>query len=798
MHQTRGGRSANGVRAALLITGLVAWGASAQPTEEDAGSAAEEVAPSGTEVDAGTATADTPPPPPTEQNATASTEASDALDLAQLLQEPVVSAASRTAESASDAPATTWVISGTDLKRYGIQSVEEAIRYLGHGMTSFEFDDRLNAAFGARGYLSTNLGLHLAVLIDGNQAGGSTMTARGAQRYLMPIELVDHLEVIIGPGSVIYGNSAMLGVINVVTRSPESLDRAHLVAQASAGTPGDKWAPNVSWGEAWGRLAGYGGTVFALGGDPFKLVWHAAFRADRQQGRSVWHANDSVDPYVDPYGAWEREDVFNRDLYSRLFARATWGKWSFMGWAAYSQGKGTGAVEGRGDSTYFEPEYGLDATWKTTIGDRGDLSLRGYAVVFDSRVRAVPLNGDTQHCMDAVGASACDDVINYLAFKPYFEPVFAWDWNQDGSRVTTVGAQLFVEGSLITTGEVEHDGSKSKLDEPILAPLPNVAAYAQHIWRGGFGTLNLGLRGDLGILGSALSPRAAYITSPWENGTLKFIFSTGFRTPVITERYLEIEGFLTSNENIKPERVYSAEVDVAQKLGAQTVQVSVYGAYWDQMINVRGVSVNGERLNQFANVYKVWSAGVNAAWQGSSGPLDWGVSLNYAPGRRELPAGIAQFTDEQLDDARVSRIAIDRYGQKLFGRWFLPAEAMPDGYATAHVSTSLGDKLPRLSVATHVESPRLRTNYQNTSRLLDERNVDGPELPWTLDVRAAVEQELSDRLALRLIGTARTVGTAPADNRIGDLTAISPRGGVGSSSNPIAPLSAMLELDFRL
>ena len=63
------------------------------------------------------------------------------------------------------------------------------MRFLGHGMTSYEYDQRLNAAFGARGYLSDNLGLHLAVLMDGNQAGGSAKTARGTQQYLIPIEV---------------------------------------------------------------------------------------------------------------------------------------------------------------------------------------------------------------------------------------------------------------------------------------------------------------------------------------------------------------------------------------------------------------------------------------------------------------------------------------------------------------------------------------------------------------------------------------------------------------------------------
>src|SRR6202035_5609985 len=100
------------------------------------------------------------------------------------------------------APATTWIIRGTDLPRYGIQSVEEAIRYLGHAMTSYEYDERQDVSYGSRGYMSDNLGLHVAVLIDGNEAGGSAKTSRGSQMYMMPIELVDHIEVGIGPGSV--------------------------------------------------------------------------------------------------------------------------------------------------------------------------------------------------------------------------------------------------------------------------------------------------------------------------------------------------------------------------------------------------------------------------------------------------------------------------------------------------------------------------------------------------------------------------------------------------------------------
>jgi outer membrane cobalamin receptor len=720
-------------------------------------------------------------------------------DLTALLSEPVVAVASRTAESAQEAPATTWSISGTDLKRYGIQSVEEAIRFLGHGMTSFEYDQRANAAFGARGYMSDQLGLHIAVLIDGNQAGASAKTARGVQPYLMPIELVDHIDIVIGPGSVVYGNSAMLGIINVITRSPSSLDGTHVVVQASAGTPGDRWAKDITWGEAWARVAAYGGYTTTLRGDPFELSWHFAARVDRQQGRSVWHRTDSTaDPFMNPLASFTREDVFNRDFGTRLFARATWGRWKALAWLALTTGTGTGPVEGTGQSSYFEPEYGLDVSWNTAIGTHGDLSLRLYGVVYDSSAvigRTLP---DAAYCQPKVGSDRCTDTLHWLAFYPVFEPIFTWDWLRDGSHVTTLGAQAYIYGSEITAGVAALDSTAKQTDPPVEAPIPNGALYLQHIWRARFGTLNLGLRGDVGYIGSAISPRLAYSVSPWSNGTVKLIFSTGFRTPTITERFLEIEGFVTSNPDIRPERVYSAEVVLSQRFARQSVELSLYGAYWEGLISSASVLVKGMTVTQFQNLRNVWSAGANLGWRGETGPLDWAVSLNYAPGRVRLPADVATWSDQQLAAQQLNRDAIVRYGTTALGSTFLPTDMMPDFYATAHLSWSLGERLPRLSAAATVSSERIRSYYVNNALLNDPRFADSVVLPWSAQARLVISQAVGERVGLALFGTFRTLSTVPEPPRVGKGEAPVPPDRLGNASNPQAPVSVMAELNVRL
>lgn len=147
----RGRRAANRrrVRLATALGMFLSSGAFAQPDSADAGSnALSGSALAATDGGANPPAAvdsirvvDAPAPvaPPVEQPSAPAdppTQLDDEADLERLLTVPVVSAASRTAESASDAPATTWIISGTDLRRFGIQSVEEAIRYLGHGTGS--------------------------------------------------------------------------------------------------------------------------------------------------------------------------------------------------------------------------------------------------------------------------------------------------------------------------------------------------------------------------------------------------------------------------------------------------------------------------------------------------------------------------------------------------------------------------------------------------------------------------------------------------------------------------------------
>ncbi|MEO7093123.1 MAG: TonB-dependent receptor plug domain-containing protein, partial [Polyangiales bacterium] len=184
--------------------------------------------------------------------------ADDDEDIRELLAEPVVNTASKSAEPGANAPATSTTLTADDIRTFGIHSIDEAIQFLSLGvMTS----NPLHAVdVGARGILLANdQGNHFLLLIDGHAVNeplyGTARFERGAG---IPIELVDHVEVILGPGSVLYGSNAMLGVINVITKKAKDFAGARLVAETEIAK---------SY-----RLAGGFGYRFELFGKPSELT----------------------------------------------------------------------------------------------------------------------------------------------------------------------------------------------------------------------------------------------------------------------------------------------------------------------------------------------------------------------------------------------------------------------------------------------------------------------------------------------------------------------------------------------
>lgn len=145
---------------------------------------------------------------------------------------PQVEAASKTALSVDQAPASVTVITREELRGFGYQTLAEALRAV-RGL--FLTDDRLYTYIGLRGFQPAgDLNTRLLVLWDGH-AMNDVWAGQGysARDFEVDLGEVERIEIVRGPASILFGTGAFFGVINVVPR--DSLGSKHVEAVAGGG-----------------------------------------------------------------------------------------------------------------------------------------------------------------------------------------------------------------------------------------------------------------------------------------------------------------------------------------------------------------------------------------------------------------------------------------------------------------------------------------------------------------------------------------------------------------------------------
>src|SRR5713226_1465693 len=115
-----------------------------------------------------------------------------------------------------DEPSTVTFVGSDEMRGMRSATVAEALRGV-RGV--YVTDDRSYAAVGFRGLGRLgNYGNRVLVLLDGQPTNdnwiGSSYVGNDARTDLEDIE---RIEVVRGPGSVLYGTNAFSGVINLVT-----------------------------------------------------------------------------------------------------------------------------------------------------------------------------------------------------------------------------------------------------------------------------------------------------------------------------------------------------------------------------------------------------------------------------------------------------------------------------------------------------------------------------------------------------------------------------------------------------
>lgn len=143
--------------------------------------------------------------------------------------EQSISLATRKEQPLEEAPSIVSVVTATDIERTGARDLTDVLRLL----PGFEFgiDVQQIVGMGFRG-IWAHEGKAL-IMLNGlmiNDLGYGNTNHIG----FLPASLIERVEIIRGPGSVLYGGFAGVGVINVVTRKGEQLKGGEVELRAGS------------------------------------------------------------------------------------------------------------------------------------------------------------------------------------------------------------------------------------------------------------------------------------------------------------------------------------------------------------------------------------------------------------------------------------------------------------------------------------------------------------------------------------------------------------------------------------
>lgn len=137
------------------------------------------------------------------------------LSLEDLMQVQVVSS-TLTEKNLRTVPSSITVFTHEQIATMGIDSFEELLNFV-PGFQSFRQAEAGNAYYhSARGRRTGDSSREVLVLVDGQRFQDEFFA--DAAIYNFPLNSIDKVEVIRGPGSAIYGSNAFTGVINITTR----------------------------------------------------------------------------------------------------------------------------------------------------------------------------------------------------------------------------------------------------------------------------------------------------------------------------------------------------------------------------------------------------------------------------------------------------------------------------------------------------------------------------------------------------------------------------------------------------
>ncbi len=486
------------------------------------------------------------------------------------------------------------VITRADIRTYGWRTLNQALASLPGIHTTYDYQYE---SLGIRGFgLPGDFNSRVLITINGNRINDATYDQGPTGRdFPLDIDLIERIEYFPGPGSAVYGQNAMMGVVNIVTRNGASVNGAELSTsyQTAETMPQERATFGKKFSNGTDALLSFSG-LQSRGTDRFFDYGDSGISgvARRLEGENV----------------------------KQLFAQATHGPLAF-------------------DFIY---------------GDRRKDDPTGMffsdPLVASQFQRDRRLNTQIQY-----NDNFANDTLNvlgrlFLGQYRYDNPLI-----YDGEKTLSTGpsdwhgAELRLLFTALSNHKlmagVEYQNNTSikqsfqNFDHPedniaIKSSVVRMGVYAQDEWRI-TDTLSatVGLRYDysawIGSLGNRLSPRGALIWQATPKTTLKALYGRAHRSPNAYERDYTDGISQVANPGLRSEMVDTAEL-VADYLPLPNMNLRATVYAWD-MHNVIALEIDpASGLSQYQQTsQKVLARGAELSLDKT---WDWGARLRSSFG----------------------------------------------------------------------------------------------------------------------------------------------------------------------
>ena len=479
------------------------------------------------------------------------------MSLQELMDLEIVSV-SQKKETLLESPSNITVITQEQIKEWGSRNLKDVLsRVAGF----YVMPDRDEWILTARGNISDNNQKYL-ILIDGHRMNSIDNFGPG-HMFELPMDLtnVKQIEVIRGPGSVVWGSGALAGVINIITKTAADLGAYQQEVSATWGED-ETYKTNFQMGRTfsegdWYMFGSYGTS------DGTRITQSAATTLPILETSTGYSSH--------PYGTYTTAmDKFDDSYMMQM--KGNYQNWSFNGLAFENAFYNRHFEIGQGRENYLSNErYFVEAAYNDEVSD-WDFTWKtflGYnRFAYDERKSAAGIAQSMQRTWQDKSIGTSVTLLRELTDRLSFNSGLEYTYTRCGPDGLLGSDRTYFEDHDINGHMIFH-------------------YHLSDTWETVLGS-GFNYNDNRGKDEWVYSPRAGLIWNASKDTTFKWLFNQAFLRPAV---------FQMNGEDVDSETMTQYEFIWAQRLGKGNITTTLYYQQLKGFLNI--VSLGG--TSQYAN-----------------------------------------------------------------------------------------------------------------------------------------------------------------------------------------------------